>query len=222
MENQTNSPENNVLPQNTQEAVKSFFKNDLMGMVRQFLSDPIEGTHSFFINRNQHAYFQSLVLISSVFVLYFIVPYILMGDARSLMDFGDMVRLGMLPVVFMLVISLVSFVIKSVSGVATFRDELFTGALNAFPLTFFLMMVTVGVIFSDNNFLSYLNSFGRLMESLGIIVVFILYIFLMMVNILQQSLKASGTRDVLAYYMSPAAVLLAWYITGKFMANMFN
>jgi hypothetical protein len=222
MENQPNASENQGLPQDTQEAVKSFFKNDLKGMVTQFLSDPIEGTHAFFVNRNQHAYFQSLVLIGSVFVLYFIIPYLLMGDARSLMDLGDMFQLGMLPVVFMVVISLVSFVIKSVSGSATFRDELFTGALNAFPLTFFLIIVTIGVVFSDYNFLSYLNSLGRMMESLGVVVVFILYIFLMMVNILQQSLKASGTKDVLAYYLAPAAVLLAWYITLRFMDSMFD
>jgi hypothetical protein len=61
-----------------------------------------------------------------------------------------------------------------------------------------------------------------MMESLGVVVVFILYIFLMMVNILQQSLKASGTKDVLAYYLAPAAVLLAWYITLRFMDSMFD
>jgi len=210
MENQTNPTSNHELPQDTQEAVKSFFKNDLLGMVRQFLSDPIEGTHSFFVNRNQHAYFQSLVLIGSVFVLY----------ARSFMTLGGMIRLGLLPVVFMVVISFVSFAIKSVSGHATFRDELFTGALNAFPLTFFLILVIFGVMFSGDNFLAYLNSFERLFESLNVIVILVFYIFLMMVNILQQSLKASGTKDVLAYYLAPASVLVAWYVTARFVDSM--
>jgi hypothetical protein len=220
MENQTNQTSNHELPQDTQEAVKSFFKNDLMGMVRQFLSDPIEGTHSFFVNRNQHTYFQSLVLIGSVFVLYFIIPYLLMGDARSYMSLGEMFELGLLPVVFMVVISFVSFAIKSVSGHATFKDELLTGALNAFPLTFFLILIAVGVLFSGDDFSAYLNSFERLFESLNVIVILVFYIFLMMVNILQQSLKASGTKDVLAYYLAPASVLVAWYVTARFVDSM--
>jgi hypothetical protein len=46
------------------------------------------------------------------------------------------------------------------------------------------------------------------------------YIFLMMVNILQQSLKASGTKDVLAYYLAPASVMVAWYVTARFVDSM--
>lgn len=222
MEDQNNTQTNNTAPNETTEAVKSFFKNDLSGMVRQFLSDPIEGTHSFFVNRGQHTYFQSLVLIGTVFVLYFIIPYLLMGDARSVMRINGMISLGMLPVVFMVVISFVSFVIKSISGEANFKDELFTGALNAFPLMFFLLLISVGVLFSGDNFLEYITSLERLFNSIGVVSIIVFYIFLMMVNILQQSLKASGTKDVLAYYLSPVSVLIAWYVTFKFMENFLN
>lgn len=222
MEDQNNIQPNDVTNHDTTEAVKSFFKNDLAGMVRQFLSDPLEGTHSFFINRGQHTYFQSLVLIGSVFVLYFIIPYLLMGEARSYLRINEMFSFGMLPVVFMLVISFISFAIKSISGQSNFKDELFTGALNAFPLSFFLILISLGVMFSGDNFLAYMGNLELLFSSLGLMVILVFYILLMMVNILQQSLKASGTKDVLAYYLSPVSVLVAWYVTFKFTENFLH
>ena len=41
------------------------------------------------------------------------------------------------------------------------------------------------------------------------------YLILMLINVFQQSLKSSGTKDAMAWYLSPAAILLAFYVTFK-------
>ena len=52
---------------------------------------------------------------------------------------------------------------------------------------------------------------GSLLAKLRYTLLFGLYVFLFMVNIFQQSLKASGTNDAIAWYISPLAILLVFY-----------
>jgi len=47
------------------------------------------------------------------------------------------------------------------------------------------------------------------------------YVLLMMINILQQSLRAAGTKDAWNWYMSPAGIFLASYISYKITAGLF-
>jgi hypothetical protein len=42
----------------------------------------------------------------------------------------------------------------------------------------------------------------------------------MMIGVLQQSLTAGGTKDNLAWFVSPAAILLAGYLTSKIVYGL--
>ena len=46
------------------------------------------------------------------------------------------------------------------------------------------------------------------------------YLILMLINVFQQSLKSSGTKDAIAWYLSPASVLLTIYITFQIVNNI--
>jgi hypothetical protein len=228
MENQTenvqsqNPPVTEKAKSFNQGDVKSFFKKDLLGMIRLFLSEPISGTYSLFANRSNNSYYHSLILILTTAVLYMIIPYLLLGDARSYIPFSFVFKSGLLPVIFMFAVSTVSFIIKSISGKAIFRSELLTGALNSFPLTFILLLVSFIIIFSGRD----LNSMAfdpMSAITAGIIyMIIVLYIFLMMINIMQQSLKSSGTKDGFAWYISPVSVIVSFYLTYKVAKMLFE
>jgi hypothetical protein len=47
------------------------------------------------------------------------------------------------------------------------------------------------------------------------------YLLLMLINVVQQSLKSSGTKDVISWYASPAVILIAFYITTKISGELF-
>ena len=94
-------------------------------MVKLFLKEHITGTYSLFENRTENSYFHSIILIATTALLYMIIPYLLLGDARSYIPFSVMIKAGLIPVIFMLVVSVISLIIKSISGRADFKSELF-------------------------------------------------------------------------------------------------
>jgi putative effector of murein hydrolase len=49
-----------------------------------------------------------------------------------------------------------------------------------------------------------------------------LYLFLHLINVVQQSLKSAGTKDVLAFYLSPATVMISVYLTYKIAEGLFS
>ena len=204
----------------TSDRINAFFRNDLKGMVLQFLKEPLSGTFSLFEQRSPNAYFQSVVLTGTTAALYIILPFLCWGRGfRNAIELADLVKFAVIPVLFIVAISVCSLGIKSISGRSDFKTELFTGALNAFPLAFGMLFFSLFVMFggpdiSDmRNVGDLLNGMSAIMRSAVIYLIVLVYLILMMINILQQSLKASGTKDALAYYISPAGVLFAWYVT---------
>ncbi|HRP44748.1 MAG TPA: hypothetical protein PLU27_08280, partial [Ginsengibacter sp.] len=60
-----------------------------------------------------------------------------------------------------------------------------------------------------------MGGYGSLISKGGILLLLLLYTHLISFNILFQSQRASGTKDVVAWYLSPLGILLAYYITFK-------
>jgi hypothetical protein len=48
----------------------------------------------------------------------------------------------------------------------------------------------------------------------------VLYFFLMMVNTFQQSLRASGLKDALAWYLSPLSIIISAYLGVSLVQNL--
>lgn len=201
----------------TSDRINAFFRNDLKGMVLQFLKEPLSGTYSLFEQRSPNAYFQSLVLTGTTAALYILLPFLFWGRGfRNAIEIADLAKFALIPVLFIVAMSVCSLGIKSISGRSDFKTELFTGALNAFPLAFGMLLFSLFVMFGGTGISDVgdlLNNMSAIMRSAVIYLIVLVYLLLMMINILQQSLKASGTKDALAYYISPAGVLFAWYVT---------
>ena len=198
------------------ENLKAFYREQLPQLIKTVLLNPISGTRELLRHPSGRVYGHAILLILSTMALYFIAPYLLAGEyMRQLLSFGMLLKCSVLAGIFMLLVSAFSFGIKSISGKPSFRNELLTGALCGIGLILLLAVFVVVRIFGDRmDVYSFLNPAG-LMQNVGLILVLVLYIFLYMVNIFQQSLKANGTNDALSWYVSPLAILLVFYILGK-------
>ena len=198
------------------EKIKDFYKESLPKILKTIFTEPIEGTYSLLSEKTETSYFNSLVLLISTGIHYILIPYIIAVDMRSMVGFGTLVKIGLEIIAFMLVITAISFGIKSISGKPLFKNELLTGALYGIPLSLLIISILLLNFFSKSLDVTDLLS-DRSLEALqsgGIIIGFLmLFIFFMFINIIQQSLKSAGRKDSIAWYISPIAVLTAFYIT---------
>jgi hypothetical protein len=219
MENyEQNAPSFQEPKSNVTDEVKQFYKGDFKNIFISFFKNPIEGIYSLLEKPSEKAYSQSLILFASVFVLYLIGGYVIVGEAREYMEFSYFIKTSLAPVVFMFVISSLSFAIKSLSGKPNFKNELLTGGLCGIPLGLLIpLSLIIKILASEDSIMDLMiDPMGA--GTIGVLLFF--YLILMMINVFQQSLKSSGTKDAIAWYLSPASVLLALYITFQFVQNI--
>lgn len=211
MENNTNmDPETSRVGTNFADEVKGFYRGQFKVILSEFFKNPIEGIHLIFKNPGEKAYINSIILFVSVFVVYFVALKLLMGGIGSYVGVGPFVKASLIPVIFMLIISILSYGLKSISGKPDFKGELLTGGLCGIPLTFFVISLFIfKLIYGDR----LMGVFYNPVEAGLFFIIVIIYIMLMLINIMQQSLKSSGSKDALAWYLSPAAVFLSSYLT---------
>ncbi len=223
MENgQTTSPAG-VKPLINKEELGSFYKKGLPEMIKTMILQPASGTLSLFTNRSDKTYAQTLILMGSVAVLYIILPYLVLpSQLKELIGFSAAIKIGITTIIFMLLVSAMAFAIKSISGKADFKNELLTGGLCAIPLTVLLVLTLLAKFFmsDDDMYGMAYNPAGLISRSI-IFLLFAFYILLMFINIFQQSLKAGGTKDSLAWYLSPLAIFLSFYFTAKIGSALF-
>lgn len=197
--------------------LKDFYKRGVPQILKAVFLGPISGTYSLFTEASSKTYFNALVLIVSTAILYIITPYMLMGEARKYIGFGGAIKIGIVALIFMVIVSLVAFGVKSISGRPVFKNELLTGGLCGIPLTLFLvLLIFIKFFWGDAESLSSLayNPSAALNNSIFFTLI-MFYILLMLINILQQSFKAGGTKDALAWYLSPIGIMLSFYLTYK-------
>lgn len=199
--------------------VKSFYKDSFPKIFRAIFTEPIKGTYELFSSRSEKSYHNSLFLILTTGLLFTFLPYIAVGDARNFVGFKYFLMMGITAVLCLLVISILSFIIKSVSGKAEFKNELLTGGLCGIPLS---LLIVIGFLMSlfSNKIVEGLMNPQALLDSGVLIVVIIFYVLLSMINIFQQSLKSSGTNDALAWYLSPIAIMVSFYVTAKLVFEL--
>ncbi|MFM7156133.1 MAG: hypothetical protein ACKOZV_18605 [Bacteroidota bacterium] len=199
--------------------VRTFYQQDFKHLLMAFFQDPVNGLYGIFANPPAKGFMQSVIIISSVFVLFFAGSYLASGDMREYMKFSAFLSIGTIPVFIMLFITLFSFVIKAATGRADFKSEMLTGALGGLPLGLIMVVLLVLRLFGEG-----MNPFTMFSSPLSggwLMTVVVLYFFLMMVNVLQQSLRSAGIKDVLAWYLSPVSILLSVYLGVSIVQNLF-
>jgi len=205
------------------ENLKDFYKKQLPALLKIIFTEPVNGTCRIFKGEGGGTYGNALLLIGTTMLLYFISPYILAGKyLREMLSFGALFKFALLAGIFMLLVSLLSFGIKSLNGKPAFKQELLTGALCGVGLILLLFVLLLIRIFGNGPDIYDLMNPGGVIQRIGFLLVLVLYIYLFMVNIFQQSLRASGTSDTIGWYISPIAILLAGYLTIKIAQSMLT
>lgn len=198
--------------------VTHFYSSDFKNMFFTFFKNPISGILTIFQNPSDKSYTHALILYASVAILYLVGTFLLAGDMRDYMNLSAYLKIALFPVLTMLAISVLSFAVKSIAGKINLKDELLTGALCGIPLGLLIPGLLVSKVLGSDNVLS------LLMNPSGGSILFILlflYVFLMLVNVFQQSLKSAKANDTLAWYVSPLCIALAVYLASKISENLF-
>jgi hypothetical protein len=204
------------------EELKSFYTSSLPKMLKSIFFEPVNGTYTLFSKLTDKTYAHSLILMATTTILYMIVPYILMGEQlREVAGFSGAFKTGLGILIFMLAISVIAFGIKAISGKPNFKNELLTGALCGIPLIVLLILSIVAKMFAGDDSAAMMTDPTAMLGKMGILILLVFYVFLMLINIVQQSVRAAGTKDALCWYLSPAGIFLAGYISFKIMAVMF-
>ncbi len=229
MENQHNL-ENAPFMQETKttfdkEKITGFYKQGLPVILKRLVKEPVNGIQSLLSEKNESSYFNAIVLMATTAILYILIPYLMMGEMRKYVGFGEMIKIGMCILILMFVISTLVFVIKSISGKPLFKNELLTGALCGIPLSLLIILTFLLQFFAKDSFSFNTLSFPsamRTLEDLGAIAgLFGLYVILMLINIIQQSLTAAKSNEAIAWYSSPVILLISFYITLKTSIALF-
>lgn len=209
MENVNQSADQSVVNLNLAEEVKEFYTGEFVTLLSTLFKNPLEGVYAIFRQPWSKALPYSMILYASVFVLFFIGGYLQAGESRQYMAFGYFLETAFMPVLFMFLISAITFVIKSLSGKPDFKNELLTGALCGIPVAMLIpVMLLFRILGIDLNiFMNSLVNSGLVIGLIG------LYLCTMIINIVQQSMRAAGTKDVLAWYLSTLTFALALYVT---------
>jgi hypothetical protein len=135
---------------------------------------------------------------------------------RDTLDFSFFIKLSLIPLIMMFVISCLSFAIKSLSSKPDFKNELFMGAICGIPLSIFILVLLI-MSFLIDSFETEGKSALGFYNSVNLLILF--YSSLMLINVFQQSLKSGRIKEGIAWYLSPTAVLIAFYITFQIATN---
>jgi hypothetical protein len=81
------------------------------------------------------------------------------------------------------------------------------------------ILLIVKLLFSDEK-LAKMVLYGRFGDMGALWFLIMLYILIMMFNVFKQSLSASGVKQNVSFYISPAAVMLALYISYKIFSEL--
>ena len=161
----------------------------------------------------------SLSLYILVFVVYIFGVALLAGDNADKFDLVDYFKVGTMPVLVMLVISVMSFILKSIFGKTEFKEELITGGVSGIPIVL-LMSGFVFLSFFKKNLIS--KVMGDPFD-LGVIAVLVFfYLFLLMINVFKQSLRANGLKDSLAFFVSPISIFMSFYLAYQIGIKLFE
>ena len=193
-------------------------QKELSRIFSVIFKDPTDGLKMYFADKTKTSVNISLSLYILVFVVYIFGVALLAGDNADKFDLVDYFKVGTMPVLVMLVISVMSFILKSIFGKTEFKDELITGGVSGIPI----VLLMCGFVF-----LSFFtkNLIRKVMQDpfdLGVIAVLVFfYLFLLMINVFKQSLRANGLKDSLAFFVSPISIFMSFYLAYQIGIKLF-
>lgn len=200
--------------------VKAFYKESLPKIFKAIFIEPVTGAYEIFSVRTEKSNQHSLLLIATTGILFILLPYIAVGEMREFLGFKTFLMMGISAAVALLLIAVFSFGIKSFFGKSDFKNELLTGGVCGIPLSLFMIVTFVFSLFSKDLAGSMMQSPTALLSGGWFVMLLVLYSLLSMINIFQQSLRSSGVKDNMSWYLSPVSILLSFYLAGKIVFGL--
>lgn len=209
----------------TVEDVKDFIRTKLITIVKKIIAQPINGSYEVFITPDKNKSTNAISLLGVGFVATLILLYLSTPSTmRSYIEFSYFIKASFIVIIILFLISVCTFIVKSSSGSkVSFGEEMLTGGICAIPVILFLILsLILSIIASDSSFNLLEGNYRNLLSSGGIIVlVAVVYLFLYLVTIIQQSLKSSKVSDALNWYITPIIIVAAFYVGGKIGVALF-
>lgn len=215
MEDQSNQPD--PTSASAAQQMLSFIKDDLWGITKRYFREPVSGVQELSRDPSANAPLRALTLMLLGALVLYLGFHVILGDATEGMPMKGHLFVLATPILFMMVMTSISFGIKKATKAGgQFKDELTTGALYVFPL----VVILIVCIAFKSALASSRDLSVAILEDTPFFTLAVFYAFLMMINTIKQSMKASGVGELLSWYLSPAAVFLGFYVTTKLLETI--
>lgn len=199
--------------------MQNFYKQDFGQLLSVFFKNPFNGIQSLIQGTAHRPFIHTAILYATISMVWVAGIYLMAGELRKYTEMSFYLRMAILPILIMTLISCISFGIKAaIADPVQFKSELLTGGLCGIPLGFLIVGIFALKILGGANLLTFLgNPFGG-----GILsTMLFLYTFVMMTNVLIQSLRAGKVSDVVSWYVAPGCIVLAGFVASQVMGNIF-
>lgn len=219
---QTTVPQNNKAV----EDVKDFIKTKLITIIKKIIAQPINGSYEVFAAPDKNKQSNAISLLGLGFVATLLLLYLATpASVRHYIEFSLFIKATFVVTIILFLISVCTFAVKSAAGTKiTFGEELLTGGLCVIPICIFLLLLFIfSIIASDRSFNFFEGGYRNIVDGSSFMAIAaLLYLFLYILTIIQQSLKSSKVNDALNWYISPLIIVLSFYLGGKIAGALFS
>lgn len=226
-------PQNDAAPQTTViqnnktvEDVKDFIKTKLLAIIKKIIAQPTNGSYDVFSTPDKNKLTNAISLLGLGFVttlilLYFTTP----SSMRSYIEFSVFIKASLVVTIILFLISVFTFIVKLTTGSKiSFGEELLTGGICTIPIILFLILFfIISIVASDRSLNLIEGGYSNILSSGSFIAIAaVIYLFLYLVTIIQQSLKSSKVNDAFNWYVSPLIIVIAIYLGEKIGEALFK
>jgi hypothetical protein len=198
--------------------IGAFFKEDLLKIFLAIFKNPAQGLTDYYQSKTKNGLIGSIILIAIAVILFIFVPYLGIGELRSYIPFKYFIIIGLAPILIVCFITIFTFLIKSLIEKTDFKKEFEWASFQSVMLS--LLMLIVLLLFVIVRGFDPLDSLGEMNFIGAVYLLIVFYMLLMMISMVKQSLLSNKINPVLAWYVSPATVLLSIYLSSLIIVKI--
>lgn len=185
----------------------------VLQVIKHVLWSPVTGTQLVLANTVSVRIAAALMGVAFIFVTSFalaIISQMYVLSAKTIM-FG--VKIGLSFFLFLLMLSLVVFLVKKIFAVTTFKSDLMVGGLAGLALMVqTVLLLIVLLLFRDSLITMFVDGPVTFSPQVALLFFVIAYGGLYMLLLVQQSLSIAGVSPSRSWYLSPLVVAAAVFI----------
>lgn len=185
--------------------------------IQVFLS-PYKGAYELFINKHTNGMLFGILFMIVFALVSAAMPYLMAHGEVPADSLNISVKIGIGAIIFQCILALFVFIVNAVAGRIDGPKAMFTGGLTGLILSLACMVIYLLSLIYGHSTTSLYMAFlmGRGPDGLNWILLFlIIYTFMLIFNVVVQSLRAGNEKDGASFYLSPILFIFACYVTLK-------